>query len=478
MNHLSRMIRHSERSCSAGRVFALHQPAAFWREPCGFSLLFRHSERSPRSQERKRFRHSDPAKAGLRSEESERFRHSERSLRSEESLFSWVFPLTLALSATFLLSLSGCTSGPGPGESESQMTSFTSTESKSDTAELFSVPKEQMSHIQIVAAEKAPLARNLRLTGSVAYDAFATTPVFAAIGGPVHQILVAPGEFVQAGQPLLTVTSPDYSAARSAYIKAKDAYLLADKFFTRAQDLFSHGAIAEADLQQAESNRTQAHADMESSADALRALGLKDPEAVIKPSAQSTAQIPVPAPVSGEIVERLVGPGQLLVGGATQCFTISNTNSVWVLVNVYQGDLPFVHIGDSVEINTESYPELFHGKISYIAPALDPTTRTLQARIVTQNPGKKLKRDMFVTALVNAGSIPGAISVPDAAVLRDTENQPFLYVQTDTNRFARRLITLGSSSKGRTQITSGLKEGEHLVGDGSLFLQFKNSLQH
>jgi len=137
-----------------------------------------------------------------------------------------------------------------------------------------------------------------------------------------------------------------------------------------------------------------------------------------------------------------------------------------------------VHIGDSVEINTEAYPELFHGKISYIAPALDPTTRTLQARIVTQNPGKKLKRDMFVTALVNAGSIPDAITVPDAAVLRDTENQPFVYVQTDTNKFARRLVTLGSSSNGRTQIATGLKEGEHLVGDGSLFLQFKNSLQH
>jgi cobalt-zinc-cadmium efflux system membrane fusion protein len=382
----------------------------------------------------------------------------------------------VAITAELTTSLSGC--GSGPGESESSMTSFTSSEAKADTAELFTVPKEQMAHLQIVAAEKGPLARTLRLAGAVAYDAFATTPVFAAIGGPVHEILVAPGQFVQAGQPLLTVTSPDYSAARSAYIKAKDSYLLADKVYTRAEDLYAHGAIAESDLQQAESNRTQAHADMESSADTLRALGLKDPEAVIKSSVQSTAQIPVPAPVSGEIVERLVGPGQLLIGGTTQCFTISNTNTVWVLVNVYQSDLPFVHLGDTVEINTESYPELFHGKISYIASALDPTTRTLQARIVTQNPGKKLKRDMFVTALVNAGTIPDAITVPGAAVLRDTENKPFVYVQMNENQFARRVVTIGSSGKGRTQITSGLKEGENLVGDGSLFLQFKNSLQH
>jgi membrane fusion protein, heavy metal efflux system len=393
------------------------------------------------------------------------------SMSKRKTLF-----VLVTISAAVAAAISGC--GSGPGESESKMTSFTSTEAKADTAELFTLTQEQLAHVQIVAAEKGPLPRTLRLAGAVAYDAFQTTPVFAAIGGPVHEILVAPGQFVQAGQPLLSVTSPDYSAARSAYIKARDAYGLSDKLYTRAQDLFTHGAISEADLQQAESNFTQAHADMESSADALRALGVKDPDALIKKSAQSTAEIPVPAPVTGEIVERLVGPGQLLQGGTTQCFTISNTNTVWVLVNVYQSDLPFVHLGDLVDINTETYPGLFHGKISYIAPALDPNTRTLQARIVAQNPGRKLKKDMYVTAWVKAGSIPDAITVPDSAVLRDTENQPFVYVQTNANQFARRLVTLGESNKGRTQITRGLNEGEHVVGEGSLFLQFKNSLQH
>ena len=192
MNHSNtKMSRPTDQTCSAGRVC----------EPCGHSLGFRHPERCPSCQETKQPR------------------HPERSPRSEGSLFSWVSLATIPAATLFLLfSLSGCS---GPTESESQMTSFTSTESKSDTAELFSVPKEQMSHIQVVAAQKAPLARTLRLTGSVAYDAFATTPVFAAIGGPVHEILVAPGESVQAGQPLLTVTSPDYSAARSAYIKGQ-----------------------------------------------------------------------------------------------------------------------------------------------------------------------------------------------------------------------------------------------------------------
>ncbi len=85
---------------------------------------------------------------------------------------------------------------------------------------------------------------------------------------------------------------------------------------------------------------------------------------------------------------------------------------------------------------------------------------------------------MYVTALVNAGVIPDAITVPDAAVLHDTENQPFVYVLTNGSQFARRGVTVALSNAGRTQITSGLKEGEQVVGDGALFLQFKNSIQH
>jgi cobalt-zinc-cadmium efflux system membrane fusion protein len=70
------------------------------------------------------------------------------------------------------------------------------------------------------------------------------------------------------------------------------------------------------------------------------------------------------------------------------------------------------------------------------------------------------------------------LTVPDASVLRDTENAPFVYVQTDANKFARRLIKIGDSENGRTLVQDGLKEGERVIGNGSLFLQFKNSLQH
>jgi cobalt-zinc-cadmium efflux system membrane fusion protein len=258
-------------------------------------------------------------------------------------------------------------------------------------------------------------------------------------------------------------------------MKARTAFELADKNFKRATDLYAHHAIAEKDLQQAESDRNQAQADREASAAALRILGIRDPDSLAGHAL--SPEVPLLAPIDGEVVERLVSPGQLLQVGATQCFTISDMSSVWVLVNVYERDLADVRVGDTVAIQSDAYPEVFHGKISYVAPALDPNTRTAQARIVTSNPGQRLKKDMYVTAIVSAGSIPNALAIPDAAVLRDTENLPFVYVETGANQFARRLVKLGFSQGGRTQITDGLRAGDRVVDDGGIFLQFQNSLQ-
>ena len=341
--------------------------------------------------------------------------------------------------------------------------------------ELFSVGTEQMSHVQVLEVQPTTLTRNLRLTGAVAYNAFHTTPVITQVRGPVSRVMVVPGQRVTAGEPMLFVASPDYSQLRSNYLKAKDAYALSQKAFTRAKDLYQHHAIAEQQLEQAESAEVQAGGDLASAQAALKVLGITDPDALVQ--APPTFEVPVKAPISGEVVEQDIAAGQLLQTGATQCYMISDTSNVWVLVNVYQKDLPYVRKGDAVQIETDAYPQIFHGRISYIAASLDPNTRTLQARIETANPGDKLKKDMFVTATVNAGKIAKAIALPDAAILRDNENEPFVYAETSQNEFGKRQVTLGESANGQTEITSGLKPGDHVVGNGSLFLQFANSLQ-
>jgi len=361
-------------------------------------------------------------------------------------------------------------------EHASQMTSFSANASRSAMPQLFNVPQDQMSHVQVVTIEPTTIRRTLRLTGAVAYNAFNTTPVITQVGGPVSRILVVPGEHVKAGQPMLEVTSPDYSQMLDAYLKAADSARLAQINYTRAQDLYQHKAIAQRDLQQAESDKNQAQADLNAAEQGLKILGIKNPNGLA--TAAASSQIPVLAPISGEVVERLVSPGQVVQAGQTQAFTISDLNTVWVLANVYQSDLAYIRQGDDVVVQTDAYPNAFHGRISYVAPALDPNTRTLQARIVVDNPGEKLKKDMYCTVTVTAGTLANAIAVPDASILRDDNNEPFVYVVVSGNQFGRRDVVLGEAQGGRTQILKGLSVGDRVVGDGSLFLQFANSLQH
>lgn len=381
----------------------------------------------------------------------------------------WVAPAV----ALAIMLLAGCHGGR---EQASKMTSFSAAENPKSKAELFSLPPDQIPHIQVASVEQGPLARTLRLTGSVEYDDFKTTPVITQVGGPVSRVMVVQGEHVHAGQTLLYIASPDYSLLRASYLKARDAFQLANKFYVRAQDLYAHHAIAEADLEQAQSTRTQAQADFESSADAIRVLGIADPETIVtKPP---SPEIPLYSPVAGEVVDRQCSAGQLLAAGATQCFTLSDMSSVWILVNIYQNDVAYVHVGDPVTIENESYPGVVRGKIEYISPALDPNTRTLQARIEAPNPGERLKKEMYVTAQVQAAVIANALFVPNSAVLRDDQNMPYVYLQTGSTQFARRDVTLGETESGKTQVLTGLQASDRIVSDGSLFLQFQNSLQH
>jgi membrane fusion protein, heavy metal efflux system len=384
-----------------------------------------------------------------------------------------VFKLTWALLALMLMV--GAYAGCSHQNTQSKETDASRDGASANKADLFTVPQDQMQHLQVTTLQPTNWPRVLHLTGTVAFNGFETTPVVSQVGGPVSRILVSPGQLVHKRQPMLYVSSPDYSQLRASYLKARDAHALAHKNYARAQDLYAHHAIAERDLQAAESAEVQAQADLQASEQSLRVLGIPKPDTLIENP--TSPEVPVIAPIDGELVERMCAAGQVIQAGQTQCFTISNMNTVWVLANVYQNQLAYVHVGDPVTITTDAYKQEFHGRISFMGAALDPASRTLQARIDTQNVNHLLKKDMYVTATVVAGQIADALLVPDSAVLRDSENMPFVYMETGANQFARRSVQLGESKDGKTQVVAGLKPGDKVAGDGSLFLQFANSLQ-
>ncbi len=172
--------------------------------------------------------------------------------------------VALTALSSIMLALAGCIG------SESGSKNHTN---NANTAELFTIPSDQMAHVQVFTVQPTTLTRTLRLTGAVAYNSFHTTPVITQVSGPVSRIVVVPGQHVERGEAMLYVASPDYSQLRTNYLKAKDAYVLAQKAYSRAQDLYQHHALAEQNLEQAESAETQALGDLTAAEAALRGFG-------------------------------------------------------------------------------------------------------------------------------------------------------------------------------------------------------------
>lgn len=344
---------------------------------------------------------------------------------------------------------------------------------------LLAVPQAQLAHLKIGFAETVTWPTVVHTTGTVDWNANRTTPAITQVSGPIVRILADPGEMVTEGQALLYVTSPDVSNAIAAYKKARNRQSLAQRVLARNALLLEHEAIARKDYESAEADLNDAGTDVQNSVQALKIFGVS-PEEIDSAEHQGgliSPQLAVRAPISGTVVQKQVAPGQLIQAGSTTCYVISDISSVWVQGHIFDHDLPLVRVGDTVEERNPSFPTVFHGVVEYIGAMLDPATRTTPVRIVTRNPGGLLKKDMFVDAEIHTRTRRNVLAVPTSAVLRDAQNEPFVYVQAQPGRFARRPITTGGQQDGRIEIVSGLRRGERVVSEGSVFLQFANSYE-
>jgi membrane fusion protein, heavy metal efflux system len=340
----------------------------------------------------------------------------------------------------------------------------------------FTVPQEQLAHLQIQPARVAPFETELKTTGTVDWDNDHTSQAITQVSGPVARILVDTGAVVKEGQPLLYVASPDVTAAFSTYRKAQNRLALAKENLDRSRDLLEHKAIAQRDFQQVQADYNDAATDLESARLALRILGVSPADILAaQQNATIRPELPMRAPIAGTVVQKLVNPGQLIQAGTTTAFLISNVSTVWVQAHVYEKDLRSVRVGDTADVRSASFPDTFKGRVTYIGSMLDAATRTTPVRVVTANPKGFLKKDQFVDVVIHDKATHDALVVPTSAVLYDSENLPFVYVQVQPGRFAQRQITLGAQRPDVTEVASGLSPGDQVVTQGSLFLQFANS---
>ncbi len=344
----------------------------------------------------------------------------------------------------------------------------------SDQPTLFTVPKAQLQQLRLVQVRPISWTAEIRTTGTVDWDADHTTQVIAQASGPISRIVVDIGRRVKAGDPLLYVSSPDLAAAISAYKKAANRLDLARRALERNLDLLKHKAIAQKDFESTQADFNDAYTDVQNALQTLRIFGVSDDS--IKEAQQQ--DVPIPAelalrsPLAGVVVQKLVLPGQLVQSGTTPCFLVSNITTVWVQGHLHDNELSSVRVGDTVEVRSQAAPTPFPGKVTNIGALLDPATRTTPVRVTTANRGGLLKKDQFVDLVLQTSAARNALTVPTSAVLYTDENFPFVYRQVEPGRFARAVIRLGAQHGDAFEVLSGVSDGDTVVAEGGVFLQF------
>jgi cobalt-zinc-cadmium efflux system membrane fusion protein len=310
----------------------------------------------------------------------------------------------------------------------------------------------------VVKAGEIETPNKISVTGSVFPDVNREVPVIALASGRVVDIRATLDQNVTKGQLLLRVQSPDITNAFDTYLKAKNDEQLAHNNLVREKDLYAHGAISQAVLEQAQDAESDALADRNAASQQLNTLGVSKnhPSDIVN----------VYAPISGVIVAQNVTAASatgVTYSGTPNAFTIADLRHVWVICDVYQNELPHVHNGQTAQIQVNGFPNLvLTGRVSDIGPVLDPTIRTAKVRIVVANPGM-LRLGMFVTATLIGRTKELRATVPANAILH-LHDEDWVFVPEGAHRFRRVQVEAGQMLPGnREEILSGLEPGQPVV---------------
>jgi cobalt-zinc-cadmium efflux system membrane fusion protein len=332
----------------------------------------------------------------------------------------------------------------------------------------------QRQHIRVYTVESSRFHETVETTGVVDFDNDQATSVLSPISGPVSRLLVSLGQQVKKGDPLAAVDSPDFAAAISAYQKALATAKTDRRLADLDNDLLQHDGVARKEAAQAETDAVNAEADRDAALQELVSLNV--PEETIKDiqrgRTSAHAEGMIRSPIAGTVVEKLITPGELLSAGTTPCFTVANLSRVWVMAQIFGTDLTSVSLGDSAEVVSGEGSKSFAGKVDNISALVDPDTRSVPVRVVVDNPGDLLKKQMYVRVRIRSREESSGLLIPVSSILRDEENLPFVYLVQSDGSFARRHVTVGHRTGEQYAIPEGLGAADQIVVDGGLFVQF------
>ena len=300
--------------------------------------------------------------------------------------------------------------------------------------------------------------------------------ITALVRGRVVEVYGELGQEVKANAPLAILYSSELGLAQSAYLKAKAKLHVAEQAFNRAQFLLQEQVIGEAELQRRQAELLSNQAEANESHDRLKLLGMNDEEfRRLESSRKIRSVVPIVAPFAGRIIGRKLTRGEV-VETTENLFVIADLSEVWVLANIPEKDISFVHSihasgGSQAEVRINAYPkEVFKGTIAYVGDVLDPVTRTMQIRLELPNLDGRLKPEMFATIRLFSETQTDRLAVPEAALQRD-QGRTYVFVQRSANEYELRDVHVGDSNGTLISILDGLNEGEPVVTHGAFVLK-------
>ena len=327
--------------------------------------------------------------------------------------------------------------------------------------------------------------------GTIAVDDDLTTPVFSHYSGRVIKVIAMLGDVVKPGDPLFVIHASEFVQAQNDLITAlanlqtaRSQLTMAQTTEKRTHELYLAQGGSLKDWQQAQTDLISAQNTVRSDEIALHAvrsrlriLGKTDAE-ITSLEAQPTQKMDpvatVTAPVRGTITQRQIGVGQYInseaAGATNPVYTISDLSTVYLIANVREVDAPLMHVNLPLEVHVLAYPgRVFKGKVSYVAPSIDPNTHRLPVRADVENPDGALKPGMFANFSIITGQASSAPAVPQGAIVYEGE-QARVWVAGAGDTLALREIRTGRISDGMVEVPAGLSAGEKVVTSGTVFI--------
>lgn len=343
-------------------------------------------------------------------------------------------------------------------------------------------PQFKQLRVEAVRARNV-IADEVVAPGRISVNPNRVSRVLPPVQGRVLEVMVKLGHFVDQGQPLLSLDSPDADAAiatdfqgEATERQTKFALQKADLDLRRAKELFAFQGIAEKDLLQAQNDQATATSNYEI-AQAAREQARRKLELLgLRPGAFHQPTI-VRAPISGKVLEINVTRGEFRGAVASHSdtttaplMTIADLSTVWMFSDVPEPYIRFIHVGDPVEITLVAFPgEVIRGHVAQIADMLDPQMRTLRVHVELPNPGGRFRPEMF-GSIRHAGAVRSLPVVPLTAVIQEY-GVAVVFVELTPGRFERRDITIGPRSGDVVAALTGLKVNERVVVAGAMLLK-------